>query len=335
MRSALQSAMLGRRIVLAGTASLYAVRGAKAQPGGAHRDPSSLLVAGPSGSLVDHWADILAVALGRQLPGRGPLARKNVGGLDGVTGANRFEASGEPDGSTAMLVPGAAALSWLVGETRARFDPAHWVPLLAGTSRAVLVSRVALQPGRHIRIASLGPVGPELPAFLALSLIGIEASPSPNASADAMMVQGAGVAAALSAAGNAGMAPVMVMGGMGADVELTRDPMFPTVPTALELVGGRAQMAMLGALRASILAIQLDAGLVLPQLTPAASVALWRSACAPLLQDPDVLAQAARLETQLVSATKAAACTNAIAGDPAPLLALRHWLATRYDWRPT
>ena len=67
------------------------------------------MIAGPPGGRLDRWADMLVPALSRGLAGRVPLARRNVGGIDGVTGANQFEARGEPDGSTALLVPGAAA----------------------------------------------------------------------------------------------------------------------------------------------------------------------------------------------------------------------------------
>ncbi len=294
-----------------------------------------LMVAGPAGSRLDRWADLISGPVGRGLPGRTPLIRQNVGGLDGVTGANQFEVRGEPDGSTALLVPGAAALSWLVGETRARFDPARWVPLWAGAGSAVLVSRVALVPGRPLRFAAGSPAGPELPALLALDLMGIDAIPSPAASADAMLLQGAGLPAALAATAVAGMVPVLTLSGLGPPGDLSRDPLLPDVPSAIEQLTGRAPPNILAALRAATLAVQLDAGLVLPQLTPAASVAQWRAACGLLLQDAEITAEATRQGIRLVSAATAATCTSGIAGDPATLLALRRWLATRYGWRPS
>ncbi len=325
---------IGRRSLIAGLGLTVAGGARGALPDSSVATEGTLIVAGPPGGRLDRWADVLAAKIGRALPARTPLARQNVGGLDGVTGANQFEVRGEPDGSTALLVPGAAALSWLIGETRAKFDPAHWLPLWAGAGSAVLVSRVALTPGRALRVAGEGPAGVELPALLALDLLGIDGQPVGAASPDAVLIRGQDMKAALLTAAVSGMVPVMTFGAVGLDGKLGRDPAYPAVPTAFELVGVRAPAPMLAALRASTLAVQLDAGLVLPQLTPAATVALWRNACAPLLADADVTAEAARMGARLIPASMAADCTSRIAGDPAMLLALRRWLATRYDWRP-
>lgn len=321
---------LGRRQVLAGLtlacASPALASTAEAQPG-------TLIVAGPPGGRLDHWAEAFAPVISRGMPGRSPVVWRNVGGNDGVTGANQFEARGEPDGSTALLVPGMAAVSWLTGEARAHFDPARWVPLWAGTDSAVLVSRTVLTPGVKLRVGAAGPAGPELPALLALDLLGIDVALCPAASADAVLLQGGGLPAALAAAAQSGMQPVMTLGAVGID-GLGRDPMLPTVPTALEMVQGRAPADMLAALQAAGTAVMLDAGLVLPALTPAGAVALWRRACVSLQQDPEVLREAVRLGTRLIPADVVASCTSGIAGSPATLLALRSWLATRYGWRP-
>lgn len=322
--------LLDRRRVLAGLATLGTAAGA----GAAEAGHGTLLVAGPAGSRLDRWAELLGPVLGHGLPGRAPLLRSNIGGLDGVTGANQFEAWGEPDGSVAMLVPGSAALSWMVGETRARFDPARWIPLWAVTGSAVLVSRVALAPGRPLLVGAAGPAGPELPALLALDLLGIPATPTPPASADALFFTGRGLAAALAVAHVAGMEPVFTLGAFLGDGEAARDPVLPTVPTAQELVRGSAPGSLVAALQATALAVQLDAGLVLPQLTPAGAVALWRRACTTLAQDPAMVDEAAAHGIRPVSLAMTARCTSGLAGDPATLMALRQWLATRYDWRP-
>ena len=91
------------------------------------------------------------------MPGRGALALRNVGGIDGVTGANQFDARVEPDGATALLVPGTAAMCWLTGEARARFDFSRWIPLWAGMGSAVLVSRGPLANGGGVRLGASGP----------------------------------------------------------------------------------------------------------------------------------------------------------------------------------
>lgn len=324
--------LISRRRVICGAAAVASFP--------AHAGPAdgsiagTLLVAGPPGGRLDRWADLLAPKVGRGLPARTSLIRQNVGGLDGVTGANQFEARGEPDGTMALLVPGSAALSWLVGEARAKFDPGRWVPLWAGAGPSVLVSRAPLVRGRAIRVAAEGPAGPELPALLALDLLGIDGQVVGAASPDAVLLHGGSLNAALQTAASSGMRPVMTFGSIGPDGMLGRDALLPDVPTAFELVGLPPSDPMLHALRAAAVVVQLDAGLMLPQLTPAASVASWRSACAPLLADADLAAEAARVGTRLIPASAAADCTSRIAGDPSLLLTLRRWLATRYDWRP-
>jgi hypothetical protein len=119
----------------------------------------------------------MAPALGRALQQGAALPRQNVGGPDGVTGANQFDAHANPDGSTALLVPGQAALSWLCGDTRVKFDAGRWVPVWAGSTSAALATRVKLVPGQTVRVAVGNLIGPELAGLLALDLLGIDAVP--------------------------------------------------------------------------------------------------------------------------------------------------------------
>ena len=321
-----------RRICLAGLAS--ALTG-PAPSTAAEPAAATLLVAGPPRGRLDRWSTVLGPAVGRGLPSRAPLACRNVGGIDGVTGANQFEARVDPDGQTALLVPGAAALSWLTGEMRARFDFAHWVPLWAGMGSAVLVSRTGLVPGGHLRVAASSPVGPELPALLALDLLGVVAAPSPSEGADAALLQGPDLPAAVQAASASGMRPVMTFGIAGQDESTGRDPLFPAVPTAFELVRDRAPPELLAALRASASAMQLDATIVLPALTPAASVSLWRYACNGLQQDAAVQDEAWRLGARCINPEAVSAYMGKVACSHAALLALREWLVSRYEWRPS
>ncbi len=313
-----------RRRTLMSLAAVGAVlREANAQP-----LPATLLVAGPPGGRLDRWAELLALPLARALAR--PLKRQPVGGIDGVTGANAFQARVEPDGNTAMLLPGTAATSWLVGESRARFEPARWVPLWAGATSSVLVSRVQPLPGRPLLVAASGPAGPELPAFLALDLMGIDARPAPAAQADAMLLAGPGLLIALAAAQHAGMQPVFTFGPASATTPV-RDEAWPTLPSVFERLSN-APPDLLTALRAAATAVQLEAGLMLPALTPAASISQWRRACAGLAADPELLAEAARLGVQIVP--DAAACAARLAPNPAAVFALRRWLAARFDWQP-
>ena len=71
-----------------------------------------LLVAGPDTGALNGWADAVVPALEQSLPPDTSIHRVVVGGADGVTGANQFEARGLPDGLTVLLVPGQAVLAW-------------------------------------------------------------------------------------------------------------------------------------------------------------------------------------------------------------------------------
>ncbi len=295
----------------------------------------TLLIAGPPQGRLDRWADLLVPALGRALPSAfarpatPPIIRSAVGGVDGVTGANQFEARVSPDGGTALLLPGSAAMAWLVGDPRAQFDAALWVPAWAGLASAVLVSRVPLSPGSTLRVGGAHPAGPTLPALLALDMLGITVTPSPDNAADAMFHSGQG--ARFAATAQRGMVPVLTLGTIDSAGSWLRDPAFPTVPTVLEAVARRAPpLPMLAALRAASAAAMLDAALVLPQLSPANRVALWRRACAEASATPDVLAEAAALGIHTATAPATATLMASIAADVPTLLALRSWLDARW-----
>ena len=83
-------------------------------------------------------------------PGRPQIMTQPVGGLDGVTGANRLDALVVPDGKTAAILPGAALIAWLTGDSRVHFDPTRWVPLMAGANSGVLVVRAARRRASRI-----------------------------------------------------------------------------------------------------------------------------------------------------------------------------------------
>lgn len=319
------NALPGRRRAMIGLAALAATPALGAvEP--ALPDGALLLVAGPPGGRVDRWADALTPPLGRVLPSGTALTRQNVGGADGVTGANKFEALAVPDGATALLVPGSAALSWLAGDSRVQFDAARWVPVWAGNTGAVVVSKVRLTPGRPIRLAAPGLIGPELAGLLALDLMGVGAVPVAPAvtlaevlarpDIDAVFLAGGGLrsTAPLQAAG---MQPVLGFG----------ETPFPGLLTASEAVAN-AEPGLAAALRAVTAAALMDVALVLPQLSPASAVALWRRGCATLAQAQSVQTEAAR------TGTRPTAAPLTIAADVPTLLDLRRWLAARHGWRP-
>ena len=94
--------------------------------------------------------------------------------------------------------------------------------------------------------------------------------------------------------------PVMTLGVPGADGGIGRIPAFQPCRRPRNWCATARPDELLAALRAACVASQLDAGLVLPALTPASAVSVWRRACAGLLSDP-TLQEAARTGSRLAS----------------------------------
>lgn len=302
-----------------------------------------LLVAGPQGGETDRWAD----ALGRALAAV-PLRREAVGGPDGVTGANRFEARTAPDGDTALVTPGTAATAWLVGDARAQFDAARWVPVLAGIGSGVLVSRVAARPGAILRMAVASVVGPDLPGLLGLDMLGTAVEPVPgpsgmeardallNGQVDAIFLRGAGAATAVQWLAMQGVPALFTIGSPDEAGQPVRDRNLPDLPVFPELLARRQPLGgqLYAAWRATAAAAALDVGVVLPREAPAGTIAQWRRACVQAAGSPELMAVAAAQDARPLAAASAATCMAAVAPDADALLELRRWLGQRHGWRP-
>jgi hypothetical protein len=311
-----------------------------------------LLVAGPSDGALNRWADALLPALEQSLPPDTSIHRMEVGSADGVTGANQFEARGVPDGMTVLLTPGRAALAWLVGDPRAQFDVGHWVPVAAGTCAAVVAGRPsALASNGRARIAAASPGSSDLAALLGVQLLGAPMEPvlgliEPGAAqsafsqgaVDALLLRGHRVPEQVAVLAAAGAQPLFTLGAVDADGRTVRDPAFPDVPHFAELLmarnGSNAGGALFDAWRAVAAAARLEFGLVLPQLTPASMVSLWRRAGADAVSALGVQATAAAVNVRPLGGPAATASTAALAADAPALLELRRWLAGRLNWRP-
>jgi hypothetical protein len=311
-----------------------------------------LLVAGPADGMLNRWADALLPALEQSMPPDTSIRRIEIGSTDGVTGANQFEARGVPDGQTALLAPGFAALAWMVGDPRAQFDVGRWVPVMAGTCAAIVVGRptVLASQGRA-RVAAASPASYDLAALLGFHLLGASMEPvfgltEPDAAqsafaqgaADAVLLRGHKVVEQFSAFASAGAQPLFSLGAVDDSGHVTRDLTFPGVPHFAELyvarMGNRPSGPLCAAWRASAAAARLEFGLVLPQLTPAAMVALWRRAGIDAISSLGVQATAAMVEVRPLAGPAATANTAAVATSASALQELRRWLASRFNWRP-
>ena len=339
---------LGGIAVAAGAraATPSAVIRAAARPFEPFPDRVSILVGGPQDGRMERWAAVIEEAFGRSLPPNTKLRQVPAGGADGVTAANQFAVRVAPDGRTVLLVPGEAPLAWLTGDPRARFDVAGWLPVMAGITSGVLVSRLpasALRRGAPLRVAASVPTGPELAALLGLYLMGIEPMPvfglrEParslqalrSSAVDAVFLVGPKVSSLLAASAAAGAKPLFTLG-MPAPNGVQSDPLLAGVPTAPELMAMLSATPPAGPLarawRSVAAATQIDFALVLPPLTSADLVAQWR--CAGT--EASEALQPGAPGVRLLDASAANTAIAAIATDSTAMLALRRWLAVRFQ----
>jgi hypothetical protein len=131
------------------------------------------------------------------------------------------------------------------------------------------------------------------------------------------------------AAAAAGAAPLFTLGAPG-EAGLAREPLLPDVPTAPELFAAMPSGPLHAAWRATVAASAIEFALVLPRLTPASLVSMWRRAGAEAAAELHDRSPGVRL----VTAPEASAATS-VACDAAALLELRRWLATRFRWQPS
>ncbi len=336
---------LGARLLAPAAVRLKPLSGV-AQPHPALPHGATLLIGGPPGGATQRWAGLVAPALTRGLPPGSRIALDSVGGLDGVTAANRFAAAPAPDGSRLLFTPGAAIQAWLVGDKRARFDVGTWVPVLAAEAPGVLMTRVPLarlRAGLAVRVAVDRLPGPDLAALLAVHLLGAPPLPVfglPRAAAEAALRRGAvdvilltgpGVAARVARLERAGLKPLASFGMSDVGGQLQRDPMFPSLPH-LGALSVQDQGGLFAAWRASALAAQLVFATTLPSLTPAALISLWRGAAGAAMGDPGLTAALSADGVRPLVGPAALTAERQLAVPAPVLLALRQWLSQRRGW---
>lgn len=317
--------------------------------------PLSLLAAGPDGALISRWADACALALGPGFPGSPALLAQPTGGLDGVTGANKFDALVVPDGSTAAMFPGATLIAWLTGDSRVHFDPTHWVPVMAATNSGVLVVRSAagaaptlqdLRAAGPLKIAVDQPESNDLAGLLALERLGVQTAPIFGlrdtdaktkafvaGEADAVFLCGEGVPEDIAPLTANGGVPVFSLGRMGDDGRLTIDPLFPQLPDAISFGQVSASAPYAGAYLAAAAAARLDFLVTLPHLTDPNAVTLWQQAAQTAISTPALDSAADASSVNLRGPAGAGAELTSMSLSPDDQTALQAFLQTRYGWR--
>jgi hypothetical protein len=327
----------GRRAVARGMigGALAAALGGVARPLQAARavpEAATLLVPGAETGEVARFATQTAAALARGLVQAAALRVVPVGGADGITAANRFAAATPADGrAMLLLLPGAAAQAHLVGDTRARFEPRNWPAICGSVQPALLAGRGQLNDTAPLRLALPGPGAPETAALMVLELLGRRVQPVFTAQPEAALAQGAADALVLCGpmahrATALGVSPWFAFDGP----EAARDPALPQLPGLGELLADHGRHEGVVAARAAGAALRTRALLVLPPLTAADSVALWRGAGQRWAEgEPDALDGGARR----IGGAGAAALLATLCPAPEVALTYREWLARRLSWR--
>ncbi|HVE23341.1 MAG TPA: hypothetical protein VNC39_15325 [Acidocella sp.] len=345
-----------RRQILGGLAAALVPSGFAAATQTLVNAPAlTLLVGGPEGDQISRWGNAFALAMAGSFPGNPVIRTAPVGGLDGVTGANKLDALVVPDGRTAAILPGAALNAWLVGDSRVHFDPTRWVPLMIGRNSGVLVVRMPtgtvpslqnLRAMAPLRLAVYQPESNDLAALLALVQMGVPVVPvfglrDSAAKArmflagelDAVFLAGEGVPEDIAPLSAGGGVPVFCLGGITADGTVTGDPLFPGLPD-VESFGGGAPGALDGAFRAASMAAGTDFLVVLPRLSDPNKVAQWDQAMRAAIASPGLVAAASASSVTLQPAPVARASLAMLGQLGAGQGALQKYLAKQFGWQP-
>jgi hypothetical protein len=297
-------------------------------------EAATLLAPGPESGAVAGVARQAAGALSRGLVQATALRVTVLGGPDGITAANRFASSSVRDGLMLLLMPGAAAQAQLVGDPRARFEPRHW-PAVCGSMRPCILAGRAAASAAPLRLALPGPASPEAAALLALDLAGRAAVPVFNlagaqaeaaireGAADALVLTGTAVEAQAAALG---LTPWFAFDAAGH----ARDPALPAVPSLGEVLADTPRPELLEATRAAGAALRGRALLVLPALTSANVVALWRAAARNW---PEEAPDPTEAGTRRIGPGQATALMTTLCPSPEASLAYQLWLRRRLGWQ--
>jgi hypothetical protein len=315
-----------------------AVAGGGARPAAAATavpEAATLLAPGPEEGPAASFAARAARGLARGLVQAAALRVSVVGGPDGITAANRFAATAPPDGRMLLTLPGPAAHALLVGDGRARFEPRHWPAVTGSLMTGLLAGRGALGEAGPVRLALPGPAAPEAAALLALELLGRTVVPvflPPGVAAEAAVAVGVADAAVLVGrsvgprAAALGLAPWFTFDGPSG----AREPGLAEVPAFGELLPDPSRPELLAGLRAAGAAMRVRGLLVLPALTSADAVALWRGAARRWTEDEQDIAEPG---TRRVGAEAAADALATLCPPPEVAVAYREWLQRRMSWR--
>jgi len=275
-----------------------------------------LIVPYMPGGGTEAWAKSVAPYLNRYLPGHPAVVIRNNPGGNATKAANEFAEKSSLDGSSVLVTAASNQLSFLLGDSRVRYDFSNWRPILAYRSGVVVYTSEKLGVNNiqeflnlrdeYLVMASMGPTSDDLFVLMAFDLLNINVSSifgSPGRGpARRIFLRGeanidfqttASYMANVKPDEDHGKAvPLFTLGSFDQNMNYVRDPMFPDLPNIAEVYemvhgnppSGDAWDAWYTLFRAGHGSLKL---LVLPHDTPESIINAYHAAVQQMIDDPE------------------------------------------------
>lgn len=309
------------------------------------------------GGGTDAWTRLVAPHLKRHLPGNPDIVISNVPGSNATKAANAYAESAAADGLEVLVTAASNQLSYILGDSRVRYDFSNWRALLAYRPGLVVytsdqmgvsdIYQLVEKKNKHLIMASMGPTSDDIFVLLAFKILDMKmtaifGSPGRGPARNIFLRGEANIDAQTTVsymthvkpdelAGKA--IPLFTMGAFDQQMNYIRDPMFPDLPNVEDVYRhiygvapqGEAWEALLALYRASYGSLKI---LVLPKKTPQTIVDVYNDAIRHMLEDPDFKSQVKDMQGDLYMLSGAEADALLEARAPLPDK-YRQWIM---DW---
>ena len=278
-----------------------------------------IVVGFSAGGIIDLWARLFAIYLGKYIPGNPTLVVQNLPGGGSMIAANQLYNVAKPDGLTVAMLSSGLYFDQLLGAKEVKYDWAKfgWIGSPVKNFE-VLTMRAdapyktiediqkAAQPPRCGTTGS-GATGHYFPRFIDDALgakfhlvLGYPGNREVEIAIERGEVHCYAITkeAFLREPGRnwlkKGFVRALVQGGQ------KRDPLFPDTPTIHELMDKHKTPDAIKRFAAVLLAVgAIGRPLITPPHLPADRLAIWRDAYAKMINDGEFLAEAKRREWEV------------------------------------
>lgn len=317
-----------------------------------------------AGGGSDTYARFLAPILSKHLPGNPTIIVENVPGAGAIAGSNQFQDRAKPDGTDLIVAAASVMTNFVFKDERGHYKLDTWIPVISTASGTVVYGRTDLGikssddveklKDKELILGANNPTGGDLRVLLSLDLLGFRIKPvfgmnrgeiQPsfergefNINFD--MPQGSDMVSRGDAV------PLFSLGYVNEKGEYGRDPLYPDVPSFLELYERLHGQPLSGDARAAwetifYLNVMASRAIMLPAGTPQEIVDTYVKAMddsmAEMNADPKLKEAAFAPDGAWgpgPHVTGVAAVNNtqkALKFDDAALTWLKNWLKTKFD----